>query len=248
MVAPTYLFSICFYIGQRVLVVGSGSSGIDIAHMLTDVCPEVYLANHVPFGGDAVLPANLFLCADLQKINETGGTFQDNSTCSVDTILYCTGFKYSYPFLNEECGIFVKDNHVQPLFKHLINIEHPTMAFIGLNFQMCAQILFDLQCRFCVKFWTSGKPFPRREEMLADEARDLEARLRIGWKQRHAHRLAINFMPDYHRQLATLADIPGIPNVYAKIYDETMRSLRNNYAHFRKDKYVIVDEESFVKV
>jgi hypothetical protein len=44
------------------------------------------------------------------------------------------GYEYSFPFLTASCGISVKERRVGPLYKHLLNIRHPTMAFIGKMF------------------------------------------------------------------------------------------------------------------
>lgn len=57
------------------------------------------------------------------------------------------GYNYSYPFLSIGTGIHVEDNFVQPLFKHIFNIEHPTMAFIGLPMTSNNLHLFDLQVK-----------------------------------------------------------------------------------------------------
>lgn len=57
------------------------------------------------------------------------------------------GYKYKYPFLSPECGVRVEDNHVQPLFKHFLNIEHPTMYFIGIPTNTTGFCMFDLQVK-----------------------------------------------------------------------------------------------------
>lgn len=44
-----------------------------------------------------------------------------------------------------DCGLSVDDNYVQPLYKHCININRPTMALIGLPYYVCASQMFDLQ-------------------------------------------------------------------------------------------------------
>lgn len=59
----------------------------------------------------------------------------------------CLGYKYSFPFLNIECGIHVKDNTVQPLYKHIFNIRYPSMVFIGLIIALVDFQLMDLQVR-----------------------------------------------------------------------------------------------------
>lgn len=61
-----------------------------------------------------------------------------------------TGYVFSFPFLTVDSGLCVRDNFVvEPLYKHLININHPTMAIVGL--QICAHTyMYDLQVCFIV--------------------------------------------------------------------------------------------------
>lgn len=59
--------------------------------------------------------------------------------------LYCTGYLYSYPFLSVDTGIHVTDNFIQPLYKQVFNIDHPTMAFVGVPTSASNFMMFDLQ-------------------------------------------------------------------------------------------------------
>lgn len=56
-----------------------------------------------------------------------------------------TGYIFSFPFLSVDCGLSLEDKFlVTPLYKHLININYPTMAIVGL--QICAySYMYDLQ-------------------------------------------------------------------------------------------------------
>lgn len=101
--------------------------------------------------------------------------------------------------------------------------------------------------RFCVKFWTTGRRFPDKTAMLEDSRHDLELRLAKGWKKRHAHRIW-DLHEEYNRDLAELADIPGIDPVYLKIYFEAMGGLRTNYQTYRNALYRIIDRDNFVKI
>lgn len=60
---------------------------------------------------------------------------------------YCSflGYTYKYPFLSKECGISVENNVIRHVFKHMINIEYPTMAFIGVPRNTTGFYLFDFQ-------------------------------------------------------------------------------------------------------
>lgn len=55
------------------------------------------------------------------------------------------GYLYNFPFLHESCGIVVEDNCVEPLYKHVVNMNHPSMCFIGVPYYVCAFSMFDLQ-------------------------------------------------------------------------------------------------------
>lgn len=64
---------------------------------------------------------------------------------------FCTGYEFKYPFLSPECKIEVKNMVVKPLYKHFINIEHPTMCIIGVPRDCPAFALFDVQVTYFVK-------------------------------------------------------------------------------------------------
>lgn len=185
----------------------------------------------------------------MEEFTETGAIFKDGSDCQVDAILFCTGFKFAFPFLSTECGVFVEDNYVQPLFKQVINIRHTTMAFIGLNFLVAAQMHFDIQAQFAVRMWTStnARPFPRIEEMMMDAEVDLAKRLNRGWKRRHGHRMG-DLVADYYRQLTEFApDIRGMSSVYLKIFQTVGSGIITNYLNYRNDRYHVINDETFEK-
>jgi hypothetical protein len=47
--------------------------------------------------------------------------------------VFATGYDYDFSFLSPACGIVVEPQKVvSPVYQHLINIEHPTMALLGL--------------------------------------------------------------------------------------------------------------------
>lgn len=61
-----------------------------------------------------------------------------------------SGYTFSFPFLSVDCGLSLEDMYsVQPLYKHLININRPTMAIVGL--QICAySYMYDLQVLYYI--------------------------------------------------------------------------------------------------
>lgn len=68
----------------------------------------------------------------MKRFTKTGAEFNDGTEQTFSVIFYATGYNYTYPFLANDSGITFDNNNVQPLYKHIFNIEHPTMLFIGL--------------------------------------------------------------------------------------------------------------------
>ena len=56
--------------------------------------------------------------------------FIDGSEEEIDLVVYCTGYKISFPFF-EEGMVFAKDNRL-PLYRRVASVEHPGLYFIGL--------------------------------------------------------------------------------------------------------------------
>lgn len=57
------------------------------------------------------------------------------------------GYKYSFPFLSPECEVSVEDNHVRPLYKHLIHAKFPSLGFIGIPQRIVVFPFVDYQVR-----------------------------------------------------------------------------------------------------
>ena len=56
--------------------------------------------------------------------------FADGSGEEIDLVVYCTGYKISFPFLAPEL-VTAEDNRV-PLYRRVVSIENPGLYFIGL--------------------------------------------------------------------------------------------------------------------
>lgn len=134
---------------QKVLVIGAGPSGIDISRDLSTIAQFVGFSHHLPSKLENVYNNNVTQLPDVVQVLEDGKVhFYDGEVFEFDTIIYCTGYKYVYPFLTPECQIYVEDNHVTELYKHIININYPTMYFIGIPFTTLIVPLLDLQVIF----------------------------------------------------------------------------------------------------
>ena len=56
--------------------------------------------------------------------------FVDGAAAEVDVVVYCTGYKVTFPFLDERF-VPARDNHVD-LYRRVVNPDHPGLYFVGL--------------------------------------------------------------------------------------------------------------------
>ncbi|XP_052169762.1 flavin-containing monooxygenase FMO GS-OX-like 2 isoform X2 [Oryza glaberrima] len=109
---------------QIVVVVGLGASGVDIAREISNVAKEVHIASR--YTEDRL--------GKVDCIQDDGQVRFSEGSASIaaDTFLYCTGYRYHFPFLDVE-GVTVDGNRVGPLYKHVFPPKHaPNLSFVGL--------------------------------------------------------------------------------------------------------------------
>ncbi|XP_050294535.1 uncharacterized protein LOC126734823 [Anthonomus grandis grandis] len=221
------------YKGKKVLVIGAGPSGVDIASILTAVAKEVYISHgEHKFGktGHEVVDKPL-----VESFKGNVAVFKDGSEIEFDNVIFCTGYQYSYPFLNAECGIIVEDNWIKYLYKHIVNIEHPTMAFIGVIFKICPLPMFDIQIRFFLEFIKDPHRFSKKE-MLTDI---LESFNKKGVPNRLCHMIGNHCQRSYAEDLARTVQIKPLRPVIHNLFEY----LFNNKNV--KKKYKIINDEEF---
>ena len=155
--------------GKTVLVVGSKSSGTDLARELSSICPEVHVADRSIMASESKHISNydgnkIVLHPAIIEFEENNGIkFADGTkTSNIDSIIWCTGFKYDFPFLendaNREGKIICLDDpfryrRVKNLYFQLFNIYDPSIAFIGLPFSIVPFPIFYIQSRWLCHVW-----------------------------------------------------------------------------------------------
>lgn len=170
------------------LIVGAGPSGIDLAALISRSAKCVYFSHHT-HDSALTFPANVARVGATKELTETGVILADGTQHDVDEIVYCTGYMFAYPFLSADCGLCLDKKYIQPLFKHTINLNYPTMAIIGIPFTAVVAQLVDIQARFVMKFWNGEKSLPSMVEMKADSELYAEARRLAGTSRRQANAL-----------------------------------------------------------
>ncbi|CRK97656.1 CLUMA_CG011041, isoform A [Clunio marinus] len=232
------------FVHRKVLVIGAGPSGVDISQEVAKSAERVLWSNHLKTPKE-VHCNNLIQKPDIKELTVNGAEFVDGSYESFNDIIYCTGYKYTFPFMSVDCGLATDDNYVRPLFKHCLNINHTSMGIIGLPVYIAPFQAFDLQIRFCLTFITGRKMLPSKEEMCANTEKDMNERWSRGLPKKKAHAFGSMYQDKYFDDLASFARITPVKPVILKIYDQNKFNQQNDLVHYRQYKYTVIDDEQF---
>jgi len=181
------LLKFLYIVDHSVLVIGAGPSGMDLCNEISKYAKRVALSHHLVEKPKTIFSENVYQKPDVKKLVKNGAIFVDGTSDTFSTIIFCTGYQYAFPFLSVDCGVFQEENYVQPLYKHCVNINDPSMAFIGIPFYVCAFQMMDLQVRFVIKYIWQNKNAPSKDEMLRDTNTQMGKRWANGYKKRQAH-------------------------------------------------------------
>jgi dimethylaniline monooxygenase (N-oxide forming) len=119
--------------------------------------------------------------------------FADGSEEEIDLVVYCTGYKISFPFLG--ANVFpVRDNRM-PLYRRVVASERPGLYFIGF-IQPLGPIMpiAEAQSEWIADLLTGSAMLPSLEEMRA-EISAYEKRQRKRYVTSKRHTVEVDFHP-----------------------------------------------------
>ncbi|XBI45391.1 hypothetical protein VPH35_109866 [Triticum aestivum] len=185
---------------EVVVVVGCGASGKDIAMEVRRVAKEVHLVaksmEEVAQELAKVLSkysASLHLQPHVERLCEDGRVvFGDGSTILADTIIYCTGFNYCFPFLDTEGAVTVDDNCVGPLFEHVFPPSlAPSLSFVGIPVKVFAPWFFEAQAKWVAQVLSGKRTLPPEVEMMRSVEEYYRAREAAGAPKNYTHDVSL---------------------------------------------------------
>jgi len=101
-------------------------------------------------------------------------SFVDGTTVEADVVVYCTGYKITFPFFDEDL-INAPDNHIE-LFRRVFHPDIPNVFFIGLLQPLGAVMpLAEAQGTWVGDYLLGDYLPPARAQMLADIEADQQA-------------------------------------------------------------------------
>ena len=122
-----------------------------------------------------MLPSNVEQVSGLKSVNGNCATLNDDTTCSIDDVIFCTGYKYTFDFLAPEV-VQVEGGVIKPLYRQMVNINYPdSLFFLGINFVYT--LASPAQCHrqaICICKILSGEiVLPEKEVMEAEFRADV---------------------------------------------------------------------------
>ncbi|MEZ5076048.1 MAG: NAD(P)-binding domain-containing protein [Solirubrobacterales bacterium] len=131
----------------------------------------------------------------------TGGRgvrFADGTEEQVDLVVYCTGYKISFPFLDPE--VFSAPDNRMPLYRRVVAVDRPGLYFIGF-IQPFGPImpLAEAQVEWMADLLAGGATLPPPAEMKRDVAAE-EARMNRRFVASKRHTVEVDFFP-YLREI-----------------------------------------------
>jgi hypothetical protein len=137
--------------------------------------------------------------ANIARLHEHEIEFADGSRVATDVVVYCTGYKISFPFFDEDF-ISAPDNHIE-LFRRVFHPDVENLALIGLLQPLGAIMpLAEAQGQWVADYLKGEYHLPSRPELLADIRRDQEA-MRRRYVSSKRHTIQVDF-DDYLHELA----------------------------------------------
>ncbi|KAJ0266164.1 hypothetical protein HA466_0002060 [Hirschfeldia incana] len=180
-----------------VVVVGNSMSGQDISMELVEVAKEVHLSAKsldISPGLSKVISKhqNLLLHPQIESLEDDGRViFVDGTWVVADTILYCTGYSYKFPFLESKGRVEVDDDRVGPLFEHTFPpCLSPSLSFVGIPRKLIGFPFFEAQAKWIAQVLSGKSSLPSSDQMLQSVADFYRSRDLAGVPKHNTHDIA----------------------------------------------------------
>lgn len=135
---------------------------------------------------------------NLQELDGDHVVFTDGTRVPVDVVVYCTGYKITFPFFAEDF-VAAPDNHIE-LFRRVFHPRYPDLAFIGLLQPLGAIMpLAEAQGQWLAAYLQGRYALPAPADLAADIRADQKA-MHKRYVASKRHTIQVDF-DDYLRDL-----------------------------------------------
>ena len=192
------------------------------------------------------IPKNVQLKPKVREITQDGVILKNGDYLPCDVIIFCTGYHYSFPFLQEDCHVSTEDNRVTPLYKHIFHIEHPSLCFIGLLKRVYHFQMYSAQAAYACAVLRRDVTLPSDVEMRKDEDEDFQARIvKTGQHPKMTHDLLGEPMWEYFTFISERVTTPCLSSLplARKFLDHYFNLWMGRFHDFRSVNFKVLDDD-----
>ncbi|NRQ40081.1 NAD(P)-binding domain-containing protein [Nonomuraea sp. NN258] len=136
--------------------------------------PDHKLFNAHPTVSESLLPrlghGDITVKPNISRFDRGTVHFVDGSSEAIDAVVWCTGYKISFPFLDE--GVIAPTDNDVSLFHRVVDPRHPGLFFVGLFQPLGATtVLAEAQSAWVADLLDGTAALPSPEEMYREIAR-----------------------------------------------------------------------------
>lgn len=160
------------FAGEKVLVIGGGPSGQDIANQLVGHAASVYRA-HRGLPGEAWQQDEFGVVRipEVCRFDDGFGLCVDDSRVTFDRVILCTGYRYSTPFLHldgdSNCAmVHPSGKYLDNLYRQLVYIFDPTLAILTQGKMIVPFPIAQAQSCYMARIWSGRLRLPEHIVML----------------------------------------------------------------------------------
>jgi cation diffusion facilitator CzcD-associated flavoprotein CzcO len=163
------------FVGKKVIVVGNSASGLDISSQISPHSKALLLSQK----SESYLAGGFASDSNIQSVSQISQLDAENKTVhfldgrverDVDSILFCTGYLYTLPFLRDLLPNPIGDGtHVEHTYRHLFYTPHPTLSFLALPQKVIPFPLSEAQSSVLARVYSGRLALPSEKEMEAWE-------------------------------------------------------------------------------
>ncbi len=143
-------------------------------------------------------PGRITVKPNIERLEGDRVRFVDGSTEPIEVIIFCTGYKITFPFFSPDL-VKAEANRI-PLYRRVVDPEHPGLYFIGLIQPLGAIMpIAELQSKWVADILEGKVELPSPEEMREVIGREDE-RMAKRYVRSPRHTIQVDFYP-YMRTL-----------------------------------------------
>ena len=139
----------------------------------------------------AEFPEKVKPVTPLKQLEEHSVIVENGEEYNIDSILLCTGYKYSFPFLPERYQPMTSEDEqfqrLSRLYKMTVHVDDPTLLFVGMTKYAANFHFYHLQSQFAAAVVLGKCSLPDKPAKVADVERDFEHKRKMGIPPTHYH-------------------------------------------------------------